>query len=62
MQTEKVVIIIPTYNEAAVIEKTILSVFEITDRIDAKDIHILIFDSNSTDSTQQIIRSLQKDL
>ena len=61
MQTEKVVIIIPTYNEAAVIEKTILSVFEITDRIDAKDIHILIFDSNSTDSTQQIIRSLQKD-
>ncbi|WP_058473958.1 glycosyltransferase [Legionella quateirensis] len=56
---EKVVIIIPTYNEAAVIEETIKQVFESVDLIKNHDIHVLIFDSASTDNTQQIIKTLQ---
>lgn len=59
MTTEKVVIIIPTYNEAAVIEETLAAIFETTQSIVHADIHVLVFDSASTDNTQGIITRLQ---
>ncbi len=57
---EKVVIIIPTYNEASVIEETISQIFNATELINTYNIHVLIFDSASTDNTQSIVTSLQK--
>ncbi|WP_133138126.1 polyprenol monophosphomannose synthase [Legionella rowbothamii] len=55
---EIIVIIIPTYNEERCIEQTINEVFKITSLI--KHIHILIFDSCSTDNTQTIVNRLLK--
>lgn len=60
MKTETVVIIIPTYNEALAIEETLSQVFQATQHISNKDIHILVFDSASTDHTQSLILGLQK--
>lgn len=57
---EKVVIIIPTHNEAAGIQTTIQQVFAIVDLLAAYNIHILIFDSASTDNTQAIVTVLQQ--
>lgn len=57
---EKVVIIIPTYNEAGGIQSTIEQVFAMVDSIANYDIHILIFDSASTDKTQTIVKALQQ--
>lgn len=59
MSTEKVVIIIPTYNEAAGIEDTLTAVFHTTQSIAAIDLHVLVFDSASTDATQSIVTALQ---
>jgi len=59
MKTEKVVIIIPTYNEALAIEETLLQVFQATQNIQGKDVHVLVFDSSSTDNTQDIILNMQ---
>lgn len=59
-RTEKVVIMIPTYNEELVIADTIKMVFEETHQIrEEYDTHILIFDSASSDQTQAIVQSLQ---
>ncbi|WP_232220773.1 glycosyltransferase [Legionella tunisiensis] len=58
---EKVVIIIPTYNEMFVIKNTIMQVFAAVESIENFDVHILIFDSNSTDKTQKIVSALQDD-
>ena len=59
MITEKVVIIIPTYNEALTIEETVLQVFQATALIPNRDIQVLVFDSASTDTTRDIIIRLQ---
>ena len=59
MSIEKVVIIIPTYNEALVIEETLLTLFQATAGILDKEIHVLIFDSASKDNTQDIVVGLQ---
>lgn len=59
MTDEQVVIIIPTYNEAQVIEETLVKVFLETNTIPNSNIHILVFDSQSTDGTQAIVRKLQ---
>jgi dolichol-phosphate mannosyltransferase len=59
MNVIKVIIIIPTYNEALTIENTIFQVFKSCAAIPNKEIHILIFDSASTDDTQKIILDLQ---
>jgi dolichol-phosphate mannosyltransferase len=59
MSIEKVVIVIPTYNESLVIEATLLEVFKATECILDMDIHVLVFDSSSTDNTQQIVKGLQ---
>ncbi|KTD25178.1 MULTISPECIES: polyprenol monophosphomannose synthase [Legionella] len=60
MDKEKAVIIIPTYNEAAIIEETIEKVFQEVSAISNLDVHLLIFDSNSNDGTQDILYQLQK--
>jgi dolichol-phosphate mannosyltransferase len=57
---ETVVIIIPTYNEASVIQTTIQQVFTAVESNERHEIHILIFDSASTDNTPQIVASLQE--
>lgn len=61
MKPEKVIIIIPTYNEANVIEHTIRQVFTETQHCQDKDIHILIFDSQSTDDTAARVKACQAD-
>jgi len=59
MSIEKVIIIIPTYNESATIAETVSQVFNTTLAIQTKEIHVLVFDSNSTDDTQAQVRNLQ---
>lgn len=59
MPIEKAILIIPTYNEAAVIEQTIEAVFSVADRLQHHQLDILIFDSHSTDATQAIVQRLQ---
>lgn len=59
MTIEKVIIIIPTFNEALVIEDTLHQVFQETATIASKEIQVLVFDSNSTDQTQTIVTRLQ---
>lgn len=57
---EKVVIMIPTYNEELVIAETIKLIFEETHQIHhGYVIHILIFDSASLDQTQSVVKDLQ---
>jgi len=58
MSTPKVVIIIPTYNEASVIQETIQAVFRETSSISEMEIHVLVFDSASTDNTAAIVSHL----
>jgi dolichol-phosphate mannosyltransferase len=60
MSREKVVIIIPTYNEASVIVETVEAVFHATQKITDKDVHVLVFDSASTDDTQALVANLQQ--
>ena len=59
MPKQKVVIIIPTYNEALMIKETLLQVFNATQTIIDCDPHVLVFDSASTDETQSQVKSLQ---
>ena len=59
MNIEKVVIIIPTYHESLVTEETLTQVFEATESIPNMDVHVLVFDSGSTDNTQSIVSALQ---
>jgi len=55
-----VVIIIPTYNESLVITETIEVVFSALNSVANNfDVHILIFDSASTDNTQELVKSMQ---
>ena len=56
----KVVIIIPTYNEADCIESTLLGLQREFAHIPQHDMHVLIFDSSSSDDTQPTIKRLQQ--
>lgn len=58
MDVTKTVIIIPTYNESLVIKDTISQVFAALSHC-CFDVHILVFDSCSTDTTQAIVTELQ---
>ncbi|MDP3561349.1 MAG: polyprenol monophosphomannose synthase [Legionellaceae bacterium] len=60
MNVEKVVVIIPTYNEAEVIEDTIAAISKIREAITDFDIHVLVFDSASVDKTQTLVLHLQQ--
>lgn len=55
---EKVVVVIPTYNEALVITDTIHQVFAATRDLPDFTLEILVFDSASTDDTQKIVGDL----
>jgi dolichol-phosphate mannosyltransferase len=55
---EKVMVVIPTYNEALVIAETVRQVFAATHELVDFSVEILIFDSASTDQTQSIIQDL----
>ncbi len=59
MKKEKAVIIIPTYNESLVIQETIHQVMHVIEQQDHYDVSVLVFDSASTDDTQNKVRSLQ---
>lgn len=59
MIDEIVVIIIPTFNEALVIEETITQIFEKISSLTDVDINVLIFDSQSADGTDAIVSKLQ---
>lgn len=56
---KSVVIIIPTYNEELVIKQTISEVFKALAGSDFTT-HVLIFDSCSTDNTQEQVKRLQE--
>ena len=56
--SEKVVIIIPTHNEAEVIQTTIQQIFAAVASAEFCEIHVLIFDSASTDKTAPAVRAL----
>lgn len=58
IHTKTVVVIIPTYNEALIIAKTIHEVFNALSNTDVTT-HILVFDSCSTDNTQKIVLDLK---
>lgn len=60
MSIENVVVIIPTYNESAVIEETITQLSNIRSQLKDKHLKVLIFDSASTDATVEIINALKK--
>lgn len=58
MSNQKVVIIVPTYNEALTIQETVLQIFATTAAVSGYDLHVLIFDSASTDETQAIVTAM----
>jgi len=59
MKSEIVVIIIPTYNESAVIQETIHEISELRAQVHNKRLKVLIFDSASKDDTVALVRQLQ---
>lgn len=60
MLSQKVVIIIPTYNEKEVIAETLSELSKVHEACINFSLQVLIFDSASTDGTQQIVSELQK--
>ena len=56
----KVVILLPTYNEAQNIELLLLDIFFHTKKIKDWRIEVLVIDSQSHDGTQQIVKNFQK--
>lgn len=61
MTNENVVLIIPTYNESAVIQQTISALSDIRSQLKNKQLNVLIFDSASTDLTVEIVKNMQAD-
>jgi dolichol-phosphate mannosyltransferase len=59
MNMKTVVVVIPTYNESLVIEETIHQVIKATCSTEFH-FHVLVFDSCSTDNTQEVVSHLQK--
>ncbi len=59
MIKERVVIIIPTYNESQNIQETITQLYQTIQNIHTVEIQVLIFDSHSTDNTRALVHALQ---
>lgn len=57
---KKAVVIIPTYNERANVERLIEKLLPIFDSVKNWDLHALIVDDTSPDKTYELVRSLQK--
>ncbi len=58
---KKATVIIPTYNEAGNIQKTIEALQKVFKDIKNTDMHILVVDDTSPDKTYQIVKQLQPD-
>jgi dolichol-phosphate mannosyltransferase len=56
----KVVIILPTYNEAGNIKELIPKIFEEVKKINNWEVHIMVVDSDSNDGSQKLILNLIK--
>jgi len=56
----KVVIIIPIYNEKDVIADTLKQLFSITENTPGYHVEILVFDSQSTDGSAELVHDLQQ--
>jgi dolichol-phosphate mannosyltransferase len=59
MKFEIAVVIIPTHNEAAVIQETIRAISAIRAQVQNKILKVLIFDSASNDNTVALVQQLQ---
>ena len=55
---ERVAVVIPTYNEAAVIERTMRALQQVCGSITDFEMQILVLDSHSTDGTAAIVQRL----
>ena len=53
-------VVIPTYNEADNIEKTLLQVIEVKHAIQSHTLKVLIVDDNSPDDTQTIVYKIME--
>ena len=53
-------VVIPTYNEADNIEKTLLQVIEVKHAIQSYTLKVLIVDDNSPDDTQTIVKKIME--
>ncbi len=60
MKKQKIVIVIPTYNESLTLESTINSLDLEIDKINEFIVEVLIFDSKSQDDTVDLVKSIQK--
>lgn len=58
----KVVIIIPTYNEAGNIKKTTKALLQVFKGLKDYDCHILFVDDNSPDGTSKVIKELMRNI
>ena len=56
----QVVIVIPIYNEQAVIASTITEIFDVMKEASNDSVHILVFDSHSTDDSVAVVQALQQ--
>lgn len=59
---KKAIIIIPTYNEAGTIEKTLLAVDEVLASIKNWEMEVLIVDDSSPDGTGKVVTNVSKKL
>ncbi len=59
MKNERVILMIPTYNEAEVIEDTLVAIAEVRSHLADFNLEVLVFDSASTDATSLIVANLQ---
>lgn len=56
---EKVLVVVPTYNEAANIKELIKQLFELPKKHPALELDVLVVDDNSPDGTGQLVKLLQ---
>ncbi len=56
----RVVVVLPTYNEAGSIEKVINQIFEVSKNISNWEFHVLVVDSHSSDGTEEKVLKLIK--
>ncbi|OGT49100.1 MAG: glycosyl transferase [Gammaproteobacteria bacterium RIFCSPHIGHO2_12_FULL_41_15] len=55
---QKVIVIIPVYNEKEVIIETVAQILEVTKALDHFSVEILVFDSHSTDGSAELLKTM----
>jgi dolichol-phosphate mannosyltransferase len=58
---QKVIVLLPTYNEKEIIRTTITEVLKNINKITNFDIHILVIDSDSPDGTDKIVENIKQE-